>query len=208
MHTSSYKASNALEADAEALACGPESSFCKASLKSSWQDTFRADPCALETYAADNDAQYSYNMWQPSYASDLSRGNAFLNASTDANRFAPKQVTQESFLQGRGQVTSNPGCKGGFIRYLPEKVFEGTAETDKKPWDMSLFAQPTLVPRSCSSVTELDLIDRMKPRAHAFQERYMPVAAQLKERKIPEGVTLSSKKYPNFKELAQKGRYQ
>jgi len=207
MQTSGWKSPNAFAADAESLSCGPDSSFCKASLKSSWQDTFRADACALESYYADNENQYNYNMWQPSYANTVSRGNAFLNSSNDSNRFAPKQVTQESFLQGRGQVTSNPGCKDGFIRYLPEKVFEGAPE-QKKPWDMSLFAQPTLAPRSCASLTELDIIDRMKPRAHAFQERYVPHAAQLKDRKLAEGVTLSTKKYPDFKESAQKDRYQ
>lgn len=195
------KASKDFEQDARNLSCGPEASFCQGSLKSSFQDTFRSDACFLETQAASNEEQYDYNMWQPRYASQVSRGSAFLNASTDANRFAPKQVSQESFLQGRGQVSSNPGCKGSSLIYLPAEAFSSPPE--KKPWDMHLFAQPTLVPRACASVTELDIIHRMQPRAHAFQERY----TSLKRPQIKEGVTLSSKRYPDFAEQARKGRY-
>lgn len=207
MHASSWKSSAAFEQDAQNVACGADATFCKGALRSSYQNVFRSDACAIETYSAENEEQYNYNMWLPSYANKVSRGSAFLNSSNDVNRFAPKQVTQESFLQGRGQVTSNPGCKDGFLCYLPEQVFEGAAEKTKAPWDMHLFAQPTIVPRSCASLTELDLIDRLKPLAHAYQERYVPHIGQPKQTKIQEGVTLSTKKYPDFKETAKAGRY-
>ena len=211
MHSSAF--SNAsFNASAQDLACGEDASFCKGAMKSSYQELMRNDSCAVATYVADNEEQFDYNMWQPSYANDLHRGSAFLNASNDTNRFAPKQVTQESFLQGRGQVSSNPNCKSGFLRYLPEGVFNKEEPAERKPWDMHLFAQPTIVPRSCSSITELDIIKRMQPLAGAYEGRFTPLMGESSmtsggKRKYEEGVTLSTKKYVDFAETANKDRY-
>lgn len=211
MHSSAF--SNAsFNANAQDLACGEDASFCKGAMKSSYQELMRNDSCAVKTYVSDNEQQFDYNMWQPSYANDVRRGSAFLNASNDTNRFAPKQVTQESFLQGRGQVSSNPNCKSGFLRYLPEGVFDKEEPKERKPWDMHLFAQPTLVPRSCSSITELDIIKRMQPLAGAYEGRYTPLMGESSmtsggKRKYEEGVTLSTKKYVDFAETANKDKY-
>ena len=214
MHSSAFESvptNRAFNANAQDLACGSDASFCKGAMKSSYQELMRSDSCAIETYSADNEQQYDYNMWLPSYANDVRRGSAFLNASNDTNRFAPKQVTQESFLQGRGQVSSNPNCKAGFLRYLPESVFEQKEPAERKPWDMHLFAQPTLVPRSCASITELDIIKRMQPLAEAYQGRYTPLMGDSSHdgsrRKYDEGVTLSTKKYVDFAEAAKKDKY-
>jgi hypothetical protein len=210
MHTSSFQSTHAaFDANAETLACGSDPSFCKGAMKSSYQDVLRSDSCAVETYFADNEHQFDYNMWLPSYANKVRRGSAFLNASNDTNRFAPKQVTQESFLQGRGQVSSNPNCKAGFIRYLPESIFEDKPP-ERQPWDMHLFSQPTLVPRSCASVTELDIIKRMRPLAEAYQGRFTPLLGENSgsaRRKYDEGVTLSTKKYVDFSEAAKRDKY-
>jgi len=202
---------SSFDTDAQWLACGPGNSFCGGALKSAYQDVMKSDSCAVETHIAENDQMYDYVMWRPSYASDLKRGSAFLNASVDTNRFAAKQVTQESFLQGRGQVTSNPGCKGGFVNYLPQSVF-GDQPATREAWDMHLFSQPTLVPRSCASLTELDLTQRMKPLAGAYQGRYNPLLgdetyASRSGTKYAEGVTLSTKKYVDFAALAAEGKY-
>lgn len=211
MHSSAF--SNAsFNANAQDLACGEDASFCKGAMKSSYQELMRNDSCAVATSVADNEEQFDYNMWQPSYANDVRRGSAFLNASNDTNRFAPKQVTQESFLQGRGQVSSNPNCKSGFLRYLPEGAFNKEEPAERKPWDMHLFAQPTIVPRSCSSITELDIIKRMQPLAGAYEGRFTPLMGESSmtaggKRKYEEGVTLSTKKYVDFAETANKDRY-
>jgi len=214
MHSSSFAgaATNAaFEGSARDLACGPDATFCRGAMKSAWQDVLRSDACAVETYVADNEQQFDYNMWLPSYANTVRRGSAFLNASNDTNRFAPKQVTQESFLQGRGQVSSNPNCKAGFIRYLPESVFAEQPSGERKPWDMHLFAQPTLVPRSCASVTELDIIKRMQPLAQSYQGRYTPLLGESSRgsgrRAYEDGVTLSTKKHVSFAEAAQRDKY-
>lgn len=212
MHTSGFPhpaTHAAFNANAEDLACGNAQSFCKGAMKSSYQDVLRSDSCAVETYVADNEQQFDYNMWLPAYANKVKRGSAFLNASNDTNRFAPKQVTQESFLQGRGQVSSNPNCKAGFLRYLPESVFDDKA-AERKPWDMHLFAQPTLVPRSCASITELDIIKRMQPLAEAYQGRYTPLLGESvngARKKYEDGVTLSTKKYVDFAEAAKRDKY-
>ena len=199
----------AFDANAEDVACGSEATFCRGAMKSDYQDVLRSDSCAVETYVADNEQQFDYNMWLPTYANTVRRGSAFVNASNDTNRFAPKQVTQESFLQGRGQVSSNPNCKAGFIRYLPESVFEDKAP-ERKPWDMHLFAQPTLVPRSCASITELDIIKRRQPLGESYQGRYTPLLGENSDnarRKYDEGVTLSTKTYVDFAEAAKKDKY-
>lgn len=203
---------SSFEVDARRLACGPGQSFCRDTLRESFSNDMRSDACAIETYSADQDAIADYNFWQPTYANQVQKGNAFLNASNDTNRFAPKQVTQESFLQGRGQVTSNPGCKDGFLCYLPQDQFAQPG-AGRKPWDMSLFAQSTLVPRSCASVTEVDLLKRMKPLAGAYQPSYSPLQGDLDpqvrgRKKYEEGVTLSTKNIPSFAETAARGRYQ
>jgi len=196
--------SAAFEANAQQIGCGAGSSFCKSAMKSSFQDTLRSDACAIETYSAEQDQIFDQIMWLPSYASELQVGSAFLNASVETNRFAPKQVQQESFLQGRGQVSSNPGCKDSALKYLPQELFTAEA-APRKPWDMNLFAQPTLVPRSCASVTELDLLKRMKPLAGAYENRFSAFSGA--KRHYDEGVTLSSKRYPDVREMAKRDRY-
>ena len=212
MHTSNFHSAatqEAFDASARNLACGEDQSFCRGAMKSAYQDLLRGDSCAVETYVADSERQFDYNMWLPIYANNVRRGSAFLNASSDTNRFAPKQVKQESFLQGRGQVSSNPNCKAGFLRYLPESIFEDKAP-ERQPWDMHLFAQPTLVPRSCASVTELDMIQRMKPLAEAYQGRYTPLLGENSgsaRKRYEDGVTLSTKKYVDFAEAAKMDKY-
>ena len=199
---------------ADHLACGPGRSFCKAALDSQWgEDLTTAEGCAVKAYTHDNDSIYNYWQWQPKYSSDLSKGNAFLNSSVDTNRFAGQQVRQESFLQGRGQVTSAKRCLSGKINYLPETLFQPRPQA---PLDMSLFAQPSVVPRSCASLTEVNLLDRIAPLPGAPQGIYTPFAADkltqadrrlltegswTPESKYKEGVTLSTKKIPSFREM-------
>lgn len=186
---------------AQQLSCGPGDSWCQQSLRSAYDDVLRSDSCALERRVADSDKFTSYYTWQPTYSSKPSLGSAFLNADGGTNRFGAKQVLQESFLQGRGQVSSNPGCDGSALRYLPETVFPGAP---KKEWDMSLFSQQSIVPRSCASVTEVNLLQRMKPRPGSFEGTWRPFPAQpLPEgsRRIEEGITLANKRYPSYAEL-------
>lgn len=200
---------------ADALACGPGRSFCKQALTSQWgEDLTTSEGCAVKAYTHDNDGIYNYWQWQPKYSSTPSRGNAFLNSSVDTNRFASRQVRQESFLQGRGQVTSSKSCMDGKLNYLPKSQFDG--RTPAAPLDMSLFAQTSVVPRSCASLTEVNLLDRMSPLPGAPQGAYTPFSTETltrgdrallaeggltPEQKYQEGVTLSTKRYPTFKEL-------
>ena len=199
---------------ADEIACGPGKSFCKTALDSQWgEDLTTAEGCAIKAYTHDNDSIYNYWQWQPKYSSTMSRGNAFLNSSVDTNRFAGQQVRQESFLQGRGQVTSSRSCMSGKLNYLPESQFQ---PQDRGTLDMSLYAQSSVVPRSCASLTEINLLDRMAPLPDAPQGMYMPFSADTLTRgdrkllregastpnsKYAEGVTLSTKYVPTFAEM-------
>ena len=188
---------------AQKVACGPGDTFCQTSMRTAYEDLLRDDSCAVETHTADNSKQANYYFWQPQYANKRVKGNAFLSVEADALRFGSKQVTQESFLQGRGQVTPlNPRCGASELRYMPESVFP--PPTDKEPWDMSLFAQQTIVPRSCASITEVDMLRRRSPQPGAYEGAWAPFASELRpsnSRRIEEGVTLANKQYPTFADL-------
>ena len=174
----------------------------------------RADPCAIETLSKFNDQTEDYVLWVPKYRRKACEGSGYLNCSADTERFGPQQVTQESFLQGRGQVTSNPSCTAGFVNYLPASQFEEKKET--KPMDMTLFAQPTTVPRSCGTITEVDIQNRIDPLPGAWQGSWSPfVGMQFADPKADprapnlasqarKTVTLGSKnKYPDWGELKE-----
>jgi hypothetical protein len=194
-----------VEQPASQRLCGPGKSLCRSALDEQWgEDLTTAEPCAAAGHAADNDFLYRYRQWQPDYSSQPSRGNAFLNSSADRNRFGGQQVRQESYLQGRGQVTSSRACSAGKLTYLPDAEFA----SQPKPaagLDMSLFAQPSVVPRSCASVTEVDLQERFGPRRGRAQGIYTPFPAETLPRSdrrlIEEGLTLSTKSYPTYEAL-------
>lgn len=192
---------------AQKVACGPGDSFCQSSMRTAYEDLLRDDSCAVETHTADNSKQANYYFWQPSYANKRIKGNAFLSVEADALRFGAKQVTQESFLQGRGQVMPlNPRCGASELRYTPETVFP---PTEKEPWDMSLFSQQSIVPRSCASVTEVNMLQRRSPQPGAYEGAWTPFAAELRpgsSRRVEEGVTLANKQYPSFVDLHARAR--
>ena len=184
--------------------CGPGNTFCQTAMRTAYEDLLRDDSCAVESHGADNAKHSSYQFWQPDYASKRVKGNSFINVEADALRFGSTQVTQESFLQGRGQVTPlNTRCGASELRYLPETVFPPSQEK-KEPWDMSLFAQQTVFPRTCASVTEVDMLRRRSPQPGAYEGAWAPFAADLRagsSRRIEEGVTLANKQYPAFADL-------
>jgi hypothetical protein len=186
--------------DQRAVVCGPGKSLCRSALEEQWgEDLTTAEPCAASGHVADNDFLYRYRQWQPQYSSRPSRGSAFHSGSAGTNRFSGVQVRQESYLQGRGQVTSSRSCAAGKLTYLPDAEF---APQPKGAPDMSLFAQPTLVPRSCGSVMEVDLQERLGPqrgRAQGGSTTRMPGRGD--RRLIEEGLTLSTKTYPTYEAL-------
>ncbi len=207
--------SQELLSESTQIACGNGSSYCGEALASHYETVMRADPCAIATSADYNTSVEDYVLWLPKYKRQPCEGSGYINCSAEAERFGPRQVTQESFLQGRGQVTSNRGCTGGFVNYLPESQFPA-----RKPrsTDMTLFAQPTVVPRSCGTLTEVDLQKRIDPLPSEWQGSWSPFVGMLKfgeeprtgrDPRIPTGgskaketVTLGSKnKYPEWGDL-------
>jgi len=187
---------------AQDVACGAGNTFCQTSMRTAYEDLLRDDSCAVETHTADNSKQANYYFWQPQYANKRIKGNAFLSVEADALRFGSKQVQQESFLQGRGQVTPlNPRCGASELRYLPETAFQ---PEKSEPWDMSLFSQQSIVPRSCASITEVDMLRRRSPQPGAYEGAWTPFASEMRSgssRRVEEGVTLANKQYPTFADL-------
>jgi len=159
--------------ESSAVACGEGASFCSESLRNNYETVMRSDPCAITTTAEFNNNVEDYVLWVPKYRRKTCEGNGYLNCSADTDRFGPKQVTQESFLQGRGQVTSNRSCTAGGVNYLPSSEFP--REDKPKQTDMSLFAQPTVVPRSCGTLTEVDMQRRIEPLPGGWQGSWSPL---------------------------------
>uniref|UniRef100_A0A6C0C1J4 Uncharacterized protein n=1 Tax=viral metagenome TaxID=1070528 RepID=A0A6C0C1J4_9ZZZZ len=156
-------------------ACGEGDTLCSEALKNDYTNVLRSDTCAISTENNFNVGVEDYILWVPKYRRKVCEGNAYLNCSADTDRFGPKQITQESFLQGRGQVADNPNCPAGGVKYLPETLFN--QEDKPKQVNMSLFSQPTLVPRSCGTLTEVDLQRRMLPLPGAWQGSFSPLVA-------------------------------
>ena len=175
------------------------------------QTNMKADACALATADVVDDYAANYIMWQPNYRKTQCEANGFVNCSVNADRFGPRQVTQESFLQGRGQVTSNPGCTAGFVNYLPESEFSKPSKP--KASGMQLFAQPTTTPKSCGTLSEVDLQDRMQKLPGSWQGSWSPFSSlKLQDGQGPtmsagtlpkrQTVTLgTSNKYPEWPDL-------
>lgn len=191
-------------------ACGEGDSLCSEAIAQNYTTVLRSDACAIKTENNFNSDMEDYILWVPKYRRKTCDGNAYLNCSADSERFGPKQVTQESFLQGRGQVVDNPNCTAGGVKYLPQSIF--TQEDRPKQVDMSLFSQPTLVPRSCGTLTEVDLQQRTIPIPGAWQGSYSPLLAVNFENdtdrsfkrsmKSPKTTSLgNTNKYPEWSDL-------
>ena len=93
-------------------------------------------------------------------------------------------------------------------------------DQSQKPWDTHLYPQTTRGARADAApstrgapLNEIDLLDRMKPLAGAFENQFSAFGgmAAAKSRsaapRFEEGVTLSSKKYPSFADMAKRDRY-
>lgn len=196
------------------LKCGDGTSYCAEAHVGNYETNLRSDPCAVDA-TSDFNTRYSdeFILWVPKYRKKTCEGNGYLNCSTDTDRFGPRQVTQESFLQGRGQVTSNPSCGATQIKYLPEGEFERKEKS--KQTNMSLFAQPTVVPRSCGTITEVDMQRRLDRMPGGWQGSWSPLSGMQftdpsADPRIPNvasrgrTVTLGTKnKYPDWDLLAK-----
>ena len=199
------------------VACGPDATYCGAAIEANYDENLRSDGCALETREKGNKFSRDRAFWVPPYQRDDCKSSGFVNCSQQGS-FGPRKIAQESLLQGRGQVTSNPGCPGGFYTYLPEDAFEKTAKPNSHA-NMDLFAQPTVSLRSCSSLTEVDLQERMDPLPGLRQNAWAPFPGAPRGGKPPpriygesapqerQTMTLGTRdKYPSWQELEDKSK--
>ena len=184
------------------LACGESNGSCRVALENNYETTLRADPCAVVDDTVMNERMENYRMWLPAYKTTTCESSGYLNCSLNSERFGPRQLRQESYLQGRGQTTGSASCEASGVRYLPQDKF-GAPVVRKS--NQELFAQSTLIPRSCGTLTEVDLQQRTVPRANEWQGAFSPfIRAPSIESSMPvkETVTLGTlNKYPDWATL-------
>lgn len=171
-----------MENTSEDTACGPGATFCRGSARTDYQTVLKSDSCAIQADAMVDESIANYRFWLPKYRRDETcQRSGYQNCRVDANRFGPRKITQESFLQGRGQVTTATGCPGGRLTYLPEALFKSEDEEGvKKPPDMYLYAQPTkLGGKSCGTVSEIDTLNRMKPLPGPYNSSFSPFSGAM-----------------------------
>ena len=188
-------------------------SYCDLSMNSQYMNRFKQEPCATKTAETDNERNVTHAMYIPDYKKQTCRNNAFATCDS-TSRFNSKKVLQESFLRGLGQVSGATECFGSKLIYTPEQIWTKETEEDKSKLDMQLFAQPTHSKKSCGSLTELDLMDRLKPLPGRYQDAFLPAGmpapsstsrlSNLVPNVLQEDmVTLSTKKYPEFPDIKQ-----
>ena len=168
----------------------------------------RSDPCSIQTSASDDEKRANWNFFLPSYRKKPCEGSGYHLCDT-TSRFGPRKVAQESFLQGRGQVTGSRGCFASGLRFLPKDVFP----EDQKPkgcHDMTLYARSTQTKKSCGSLSEIDMSQRLRPLPGQYAGAFVPfidnpnsLVPNVTDELVPtsKGLTLSSKKYPSWAEL-------
>jgi hypothetical protein len=196
---------------AQSTACGPGDSFCRRSIDSDYETQMKSDPCSIQTTASDDEKTSNYYLWLPQYRQKPCEGSGYHLCDT-TSRFGPRKVAQESFLQGRGQVTGPRSCFASGLRFLPQDEFP----EDPKPQgchDMTLFARSTQVRKSCGSVSEVDMGQRLRPLPGSYTGAFTPfilesssLVPNVTDQFVPgnegrKGVTLSTKRYPSWEEI-------
>ena len=188
-------------------ACGPGDTFCKASKLKQYQTGFKSDACSVRTETSENEKKVDdFFLWVPDYRKSQCEINGHALCGNYANRFGPRQVRQESFLTGRGQVTVGPECEDTDYRFLPKEVFEGQPKR-KSCFDMSLAPQETRSKRSCGSVSEMDMAFRWQPLPGVYQNDFGSVGGLHQVPTIYQGVksektaTLGTHKYPSWESV-------
>ena len=197
-----------LVTQSSATGCDGTNSFCAEAQRTGAATVLRSDPCAVLTAEEVNDSAAQYTLWMPKYRRERCESSGYVNCAAAVSRFGPAQVAQESLLQGRAQVTSNPGCAGGFVNYLPA----ADKAKPQAPRDMVLYARPTVLPRSCGTISEVDLQGRLDKLPHAWQGAWAPALSQGRPAAAPktygaalkprQTVTLGTRnKYPEWEDL-------
>ncbi len=197
------------DATAQETACGPGDSFCRRALNTDYETRMKSDPCSIQTTASDDEKTSNYYLWLAPYRKKPCEGSAYALCD-NSSRFGPRKVAQESFLQGRGQVTGPRGCFASGLRFLPKEEFPDDPQP-KGCHDMTLFPRSTQVKKSCGSVSEVDMAARIRPLPGQYEGAFVPsilnrnsLVPNITDAYGSGGVTLSSKRYPSWGELRQR----
>ena len=140
-------------------------------------------------------AQYNLNL-QAHYRPSMDRAIS-LSQGKQPSTYGPlrgRRVTQESFLQGRGQSLADcPECD---VRWLPESLFPAQSASAQASCERTDI-QPlyTRVPKSCNGIMETD-ITQYAFMPSAFQKGYTGYTAV-------EGTHIQSRQAPFDSSVAQ-----
>ena len=194
------------QATATETACGGDDSYCGLSIQQDYLNRFKQERCAIQSSASDNERQSNYSLWLPDYKKHSCDDNAF-QLCDRTQRFGPRKVLQESFMRGQGQVTGSRECFASKLNYLAEDLFPEEKPKKSCATNMSLFGQPTVVKKSCGSVSEVDLLSRYQRLPGVAQDPYVPLFGRNGQapNALSESRTLSSKnRYPSFQDAKNK----
>lgn len=114
-----------------------------------WENWFDAVNKRQQDYVLDK------NYWMRPNVSKC-RENSLGSTCSFYGPMTVPRTTQESFLQGRGQI-QNDHCPECGVIYLPESVFALTKDEKKTCQDLSLQPQFTRKPKSCFTLAETDI---------------------------------------------------
>jgi hypothetical protein len=171
----------------------------------------KSDPCSLQQTARDDEKTSNYILWLPNYKRKQCESSAYSQCDA-TSRFGPQKVAQESFLQGRGQVTGPRGCFASGLRFLPKDVFP-TDAGEPQCHDMSLYPRQTASKKSCGSVSEVDMTARLRPLPGEYAGAFVPkildrrsLVPNVLDRRVvlTKGITLGNKGYPSWTDIQKK----
>lgn len=162
------------ESTPKETACGPGDSYCANNIASAYDVNGRLSPCSQQQTASDLDKNYAYQVYVPKYRYARCDPIGLTQCSNGADRFGPKALRTEAYLQGRGQIIAARGCFASGVKFMPQELEEPEA-TEKKVIDMHFYSRSTRNRRSCDSLTEIDLLDRLAPLPGARQNPYSPM---------------------------------
>ena len=149
---------------------------------SGYNDLARSDACYERFQNEVSDATFNYNMNPRAFTRENTTAihHGLASGRTNYGRKTPRTITSESFLQGRGQVTSE--CPESEVIYLPASQFGGaaadgtigtfdTATAARAPNASSGNAQRQETPAIACSSTKLErLLTRVPKSANSLSE--------------------------------------
>jgi hypothetical protein len=115
-----------------------------------WEDWFDSVNKSTNDYVMDR------NYWMRPNVTQCQENSLGTLCTFSGPKTVPR-TTQESFLQGRGQIL-NSNCPDCEVIYLPESLFPSTnTRKNERCQDMALLPEFTRQPKSCGTLSETEI---------------------------------------------------